>query len=74
MSGWICLNKQEPGTGTSTQLVPIGINLELVDDDDNGLENTTVTHHPEPQSGTNNHRYPQREWWPPMKYDDFVSH
>jgi len=45
-------DEQEPSTESSTQLVPIGTNLELVDDDDNGQENTTITHHPEPQSGT----------------------
>jgi len=67
-------NEQEPSTETSTQLVPVGTNLELVDDDDNGQETTTITHHPEPQCGTNNHRYPQREWRPPPRYDDFVSH
>ena len=67
-------DEQEPSTETNTGSVPIGANLELIDEDDHGQENSTAAHYPEPQSGIHNHRYPQRERRPPQRYDDFISH
>jgi len=67
-------DEQEPSTETNTELVTIGTNLELIDYDNHGQENSSAAHYPEPQTGTHNHRYPQRERRPPQRYDDFVSH
>ena len=67
-------DEQEPSTKTNTGLVLIGTNLELIDDDNHGQENSTAAHYPEPQTRTHNHRYRQRDRRPPQRYDDFVSH